>query len=170
MTVDTHNARYTISESDTVEAARFVALKRLFSRPLLPVFVGLLVIFALLAMIDGQRTYMAIALILVLASPIAFFIVVWWLVPWQAKRHYHQAVALAEEISTDWSDKGIGYASTHGNSRFQWSDYHGWAETANLLILFQSESFYNLVPKRALQLAEVEAIKRRLIEAEVSEV
>ena len=168
--VGAHSSRYTISENEAVEAAKFTAMKRLFSRPLLPIFVVLLVIFAILSIANGEKQWMVFALALALASPIALFVVVWWLIPLQAKRHYSQAVALADEISLEWDDGGIGYSSAHGNSRFGWSDYHGWAETGQLLILYQSENFYNIIPKRVFDPSVQEAFKRRLRDAKVNEV
>lgn len=166
-----HNtASYSLKESESVEAAKFTSMKRLFARPLLPIFVTLLVIFAILAIINDQKQWVAYALAMALVSPVALFIVVWWVIPMQARRHFQQAVALADEIIATWDDNGIGYASAHGSSRFSWEDYHGWAETAHLLILYQSENYYNLLPKRAFNSAEFDAIKRRLGEANVSEV
>lgn len=166
---ENQTAPYTLTEEEAVEAARFTATKRLLSRPLLPMIVVLLVIFAILAMIEGKFAFTAAALLAVLLAPLVIAATVLYVIPWQAKRHYKQAVALHEEIACWWGKNGIELSSTRGSSKFAWKDFHRWGDSHSLLLLYQSEMFYSVVPKRVLESGELAAIKRRLEDAGVPE-
>ncbi|MHA6317331.1 YcxB family protein [Altererythrobacter sp. CAU 1778] len=163
-------AVFFIAEDEVVEAARFTSMKRLFSRPLLPLLIGLLVVLAVAAISVGKGQVMLFAIAAALALPIAFAVTLWWVVPWQARRHYRQTAALRDEIALRWDDEGVRMASARGNSRLAWSDFHAFADTASLLILYQSEMLYSMFPKRAFAAGEIEEMKRRARRAGLREI
>lgn len=159
---------FTVTEEDVVEAARHVAARRLRSRPFLPIFVAMLAaVLALVLIADfGQGRWVTLIAFFI-ALPLALIIANRLIVPWQAKRHFRQAAALRGETRVEWDDENLRFEGIHGGSRFAWIDFHGWAETAGLVLLYQSELFYNLVPKRVLTADQLADIRNCLETAKV---
>ena len=70
--------------------------------------------------------------------------------PWQARRHAQQSVALRDEITAEWDDQGMTLSGAHGQARMAWSEFHRWSESPAVILLYQSDMFFNAVPKSAL--------------------
>jgi len=54
------------------------------------------------------------------------------------------------KTQVQYSDEGIHIQDAYGQVRRSWSDYIGFLEDENILLLYRSQLVYRLIPKRAL--------------------
>jgi len=162
---------YRLSEADAVSAGRFAAGRQMLLRPISRVLLILIAaLYALLLLLDWRMATQPLLVALMAAVGVAVLLAVWVLIPWQMKRHFRQAPGLRDEIELSWDDERLSFETTRGNSRLAWSDYHRWGENERLLLLFQSEILYNIVPKAALNADELAAIREALEQAGVRKI
>jgi len=168
---ETHAVTYRLSEADAVSAGRFAAGRQMRLRPIVRVLMILVaVLYAILLLLDWRAATQPLLLALLLAVGAALLLATWVLIPWQMKRHFRQAPGLRDEIGIDWDDEHLGFETSRGHSRLAWSDYHRWGENERLLLLFQSEILYNIVPKAALGQDQLDSIRGALVRAGVRKI
>lgn len=163
-------ATFQLTEAEAVEAVKFVTHRRLFRQHRFGWIIAALVVVTICAIAMQKDVIAGAALFALLVAPIWLGVLLFWLVPRHAKRHYRQSVTMKDQNELTWDDAGLTITCEHGSTIYKWPEWRGWGESHSLLILFQSEALYNILPKRALEPAEIEAIKRRLTDAKVNEV
>ena len=158
---------FTLTEEEAVAAAVLVLNKQLWAkrsfRLLVWAILGLLLILGLL----DPRALMQPFLLALIGAAIVLFLTIRMVVPFHAKRHFRQAAALRDEIAVTWDDEGVSLSGAHGNSRLAWGEFHRWAENDRLVLLFQSQMLYNIVPKRVLTAEQVDDLRSKLQDAHV---
>ena len=151
--METHGPfQYQVGEELVVEAMRRHMLRRLTTGLVGRLFIAVLMLLALLVVLDlvayGRLSGTAIAF--VIAVPAVLAINHLWLVPNLGRRQHRQSAALRLPSSIAWDGEAVHFASERGEARVPFSDLYRWDETADTVLLYQTEMFFNLVPKAAL--------------------
>jgi hypothetical protein len=151
---------FELIEAEAVAASRHVVARRVPIRPNLLVAcalaAGVLGLFVTRGASEGQFLRVLVLLVMSLAVVLALTFNVF--IPWQARNHFRQLAAAKGTTTFSWDEAGAGLAGQKGEARFFWGDFYRWSETDALLILYQSSMLYNIVPKHALQAAQLEDI------------
>lgn len=158
---------FRLTEAEAVDAARLVAVRQLWGRPVIKILLALIALLVvLLGLLDPRSLTNPILLALGGAAAV-LLLTIWLAVPFQARRHFRQAAALRDEIEASWDENAIRFSSAHGNSNLAWREFHRWAENERLFLLYQSQMLYNIVPKRALDEGKMLELRNRLEQAGV---
>ena len=158
--------QFRIEEEHALAAARLI-MKRKLKIPVAPFLIVAVVVAAIgLAMgssgLPGEALPILAWLVLLLAFVLA--VVQFWVLPRQTRRMFRQTSLLREQISMSWEENGFALEGASAKSRMPWKDLYAWAEAESLIILMQNEMLYNLVPKSALDEAQL-ADLRSCVEA-----
>ena len=136
------NCSYRVSESETVKAMQ------LHGRGSKTTLIILCVIGALLALVAVFTEYKPIAIAAVVGGVSGYFINIFGLIPFKAKRHYKQLRALRNEIIMELTDQGINFKSESGESRLKWSDIHKWKSSSEIYLLYITSNMFYMIPSR----------------------
>lgn len=151
-----------------MRAMQSLMLYRLWTGParwlLVAAGVLLVVLFALEFVAYGRLSSVGIGV--VLGLPLVFLIVVYWMAPMMGRRQYRQSALLRAEGTVSWDDEALTFESDRGHARIPFGEFHRWGESADLVMLYQTEMFFNLLPKAPLGGA-AEDLKARLTAAGV---
>ena len=152
---------YRVTEAQAVAAARVAMRKRLFRPPTVWLLVAIVVVAILLLLLDAMDGYLNVAstAALVVALP-AVWLVLLWLVPVQARRQYRQSAALRDESTLSFDSEALTFTGPRGTIRMPFAEFLAVSDTPDLILLHQTEMFYNLVPKAALGDAAEELLSR----------
>jgi hypothetical protein len=63
-----------------------------------------------------------------------------------------------------WDEEGFSSATLSGHSMHRWPSYRRWLENDRLLLLWPHPATYQILPKRALEPAQVEDLRRFLLQ------
>ncbi|AKM10448.1 YcxB family protein [Croceicoccus naphthovorans] len=142
---------YRVTEAEAVAAARKVMRKRLFRPPTVWLIVAIVVVAVLLLILDAMDGYLNVAstAALLVALP-ALWLTLMWLVPRQARRQFRQSAALRDESMLSFDDEALTFVSRRGTVRMPFAEFLEVSVTDDLILLHQTEMFYNLVPRHAL--------------------
>lgn len=100
---------------------------------------------------------------------IVFLLVIrFYLTPRQARRTFAQQ----KELGVPWemlvTETGLEISNEFGHARRPWGDFIKWKEDDDLLLLYESDTVYRVLPKRFFSPAEQLArLKQKLIESHV---
>lgn len=89
----------------------------------------------------------------------------WWIVlhhallPRLSRRYFEQSVVLHAPITVGWSPAGLATRSPHVTSLLPWSAYIGRREDEAVLILLQTDTLYQFIPKRVLDPAQLHGLR-----------
>jgi hypothetical protein len=81
---------------------------------------------------------------------VGYIVVLYLLIPFNAKRQYRQNRSLRHEISMSLSDQGIEFKSESGTSKLQWTDIHKWKYANGVFLLYITSNMFHVVPLTAL--------------------
>ena len=76
------------------------------------------------------------------------------------RKAFDQQKTLQAPYRISWSDQGILIESEYGDARMQWGDFRKLRQDQNLILLYESDRLYRLIPKRCFtqaQLADFQA-------------
>ena len=73
-----------------------------------------------------------------------------WRVPVAARRIYRQQRGLRQEVTLAWTREELAIQTALGQARLPWADYIRWREDRNIVLLFQSDAIFQMLPKRVL--------------------
>lgn len=153
---------YQVNETLVVEAMRRHMLRRLTTGLIGRLFIAVLVMLALLIVLDlvayGRLSGTAIAFVVAVPAMLAINHI--WLVPNLGRRQHRQSAALRLPSHIAWDAEGVLFTSERGEARVPFADLYRWDETPGTVLLYQTEMFFNLVPKAALNGAASDLIAR----------
>lgn len=143
---------YRVDENLVVEAMRRHMIRRMTSGLIGKLIVAVLVLLVLLIVLDlvAYGRLSGIALVFVMAVPAILAINHIWLVPNLGRRQHRQSAALRLPSHIAWDAEGVLFTSERGEARVPFADFYRWDETPGTVLLYQTEMFFNLVPKAAL--------------------
>ena len=149
---------FRFTEADLIQAARLFAGRNL-SRPKVIVSYLCLWFFSLILftyLLTGSTSPSAITSdpgrILGLSILPFALILIWtlWLIPALARRNFRLQRSLHGDFSYGWSTDKLMVSTEYGSFDMPWSHFHGWAENDKMLLLFESDRLYRVIPKRVL--------------------
>jgi hypothetical protein len=70
---------------------------------------------------------------------------------------------LLGDRSVEFSDDGVTVTTADSESQMRWSNWNGWTETQNQLILWQGQNSGFPFPKRVFDSFQIEALKQLLV-------
>ncbi|WP_157668108.1 YcxB family protein [Croceicoccus marinus] len=153
---------YEVTEDMVVEAMRRHMVRRMTHGLVGRLFIAVLALLALLIALDlafyGRLSRASLAFLV--AVPLALAVINLWLVPQLGRRQFRQSAALRAPGSFEWDDGSVRFTSERGEARIRLGELYRWDETANIVLLYQTEMFFNLVPKADLQGEAPELIAR----------
>jgi|WetSurMetagenome_2_1015567.scaffolds.fasta_scaffold113893_2 hypothetical protein len=88
-----------------------------------------------------------------------------WLLPRSVRKQLSHSKGLQDDIVVSWDADRIMFETSRGQSRWSWSDFYRWQESAHGLLLWQSDRIYDYLPKRILTDDQVTGIRANLISA-----
>ncbi len=89
----------------------------------------------------------------------------WWLLPISVRKQLSRSKVLQGDLVVSWDADRIMFESSHGQSRWPWSDFYRWQESSGGLLLWQSDRVYNYLPKRILAADQVSEVCANLTSA-----
>jgi hypothetical protein len=161
---------YRLEEDDVAKAAAAFMRKRLFLPPSRWLLIAIAAISALLILfdlLDGMINLGSIAAIG--AVPLAIWLAIKGIAPRMARRQYRQSAALRDEHSLSFDSDTITFAGTRGTVSFPLVELHAFTDMPDLLMIHQTEGFYNPIPKQALGEDAVKALADALRAAGVTQ-
>lgn len=126
-------------------------MKRLTQPPINWLLWAILVLGALLLVVDSLDGTLELTSIAVLvAVPMAIALVNFWLVPWQMRRQFRQSPALQDEFTLSFDDTAITFVGKRGTTTIPLEEFHAVMDAGEVILLYQTEAFFNAVPKKPL--------------------
>ena len=142
---------YRLTEADMVEAGRSLTGRRLFRPPLrwlMLAIIVLAIVLLALDLLDGRLNLASLAVIL--AAPLAMILTVRVVVPRAMKRQFHQSAAMRDEHTFMFDEESLNFSTSRGSGRVPMHELYAFSETDTLILLHQTEGYFNPVPKTAL--------------------
>lgn len=100
-----------------------------------------------------------IFLVPLIIVPVNYFV----LVPGRARKIFKQQKTLHREIDAAWSEAGYGAQNAPSADPLAavtpWGDYARWRENEDIVLFFHSDAMFQMLPKRALDPAQLEDIR-----------
>jgi hypothetical protein len=66
----------------------------------------------------------------------------------RSRRIFAQQKSLHSEVEASWDNDGLELATPSARSRHHWTDFQKWTEGPNVILLYQSDVLFNMLPKR----------------------
>ena len=86
---------------------------------------------------------------LIIPAGVAYFVAQFFVyVPWKTRRIYHQQKSLKREAHMRFDDTGLSAENEMGQGTTPWADYVKWKENERLFLLYISDPFFHMIPKR----------------------
>ncbi len=123
---------------------------------LLPIFGLLVLIVSLASVVHDPKQFPSLAGAIVVGLFLLFFrrLQVWF--------SFRRDNRLQGQFEATISDSGIDVSSLKASSKYDWSAFIRYAETKNLLLVYQAPQVFNVFPKRAFAAGEVDAFRSLL--------
>jgi hypothetical protein len=71
-----------------------------------------------------------------------------------ARRTLRQQKTLHQPMQLTWSDDGMLMSNNFGEARMQWTDYRKIRHDRHVILLYESDRLYRMIPTRALSAAQ----------------
>jgi hypothetical protein len=85
-----------------------------------------------------------------------------------ARRTLRQQKTLQHPIQLSWSDDGMVMSNNFGEARMAWIDYRKIRQDRHMVLLYESDRLYRMIPKRALSAAQSADLVARIAAADVA--
>lgn len=153
---------YRIEEAQVVRAMQRMMIARLRTGPGRFFAIAFAVLLPLLVVLEtvafGRMSGTALALLI--ALPLALLIVHFWLAPMMGRRQFRQSAALRDTNTIAWDETAITFTGSRGQVRLPFAEFYKWRDAGDVLMLFQTEMYFNLVPKAPLGEAAADLMQR----------
>ncbi|ASR42271.1 hypothetical protein BEN78_01465 [Xanthomonas citri pv. mangiferaeindicae] len=84
------------------------------------------------------------------------------LAPLAVRQRFGREALVREPVVAHWDEAGYRARQGGVESRVAWGSYVAWQESPDLFVLFLTDNNFQLIPKRALDAAQVEDLRMRL--------
>ncbi|WP_295479604.1 YcxB family protein [uncultured Pseudomonas sp.] len=119
--------------------------------------------FAYVLWLMGNKAVLPVA-IFALITPFAVlgfpFLITQMLGGIRARKTFAQQKTLQKPTCLAWDEQGVVMKSDYGHARAPWTDFRKAREDERLILLYESDRLYRLIPKRCLsatQLADIQS-------------
>ncbi|WP_066553824.1 YcxB family protein [Croceicoccus bisphenolivorans] len=152
---------YRVEEAEAVVAGRMAMKARMFRPPAKWLIVAIVVVAVLLLVLDAMDGYLNLAstFALVVVLPL-LWVVLLVMAPIQARRQYRQSAQLRDDHTLSFDEDAITFIGSRGTVRIPMAEYREVLAGKGVILLYQTEMFYNLVPTCALGDAADELLRR----------
>jgi hypothetical protein len=165
-----NTVQITYTAEDYVAASRLHARASYLSkRALRPLLILWLIYSALALVIIHDWSVRTIALsvggaaLVTIGVALGIVILNAFILPRRSRRLFAQQRALHAEFTIAWDADSFSLEATTGSGRHGWGDFIRAAENREIILLFQSDMLFNMLPKRALSDAQIADIRAALI-------
>lgn len=161
---------YRLSPDEAVIAARYCLRKRLSRRPIIWLIYAIAVLLAMLVVLDlmdGAIERTTVGLIVAVVMLVVLMAFMFYAVSSSTRRQHGQSAALRDDNHLYVSGDSLRFENARGTTTMPYGEYHAFAETDGLFVLFQTEAFFNLVPHHALADAAIAMMREGLVSAGV---
>lgn len=143
---------FTVREEQVVKAMQRLMLTRMWTGPARWMLILIAVLLALLIVLDfvTKGGLSGSALAFIVAVPVALAIVYFVLAPMMGRRQYRQSAALRAENTIAWDEEAVIFSGERGHARLPFAEFHRFAISGGMLMLYQTEMYFNLVPLDAM--------------------
>ncbi|MCF6226058.1 MAG: YcxB family protein [Xanthomonadales bacterium] len=135
---------YKLSKTETVQAMQLHG-RGARSTLIILCFIGITLVLAAVF-----TEYKIIAIGTVVGGVSGYFLVLFCLIPFNAKKQYKQNRALRNETTMKITEQGVNFKSESGESKLKWSDIHKWKSSGGIYLLYITSNIFHMVPSRAL--------------------
>ncbi len=139
------NCNYKLSEAETVKAMQ------LHGRGAKSTLIILCVMGIILVLTAVFTEYKVIAISSLVGGVLGYFLVLFGLIPFNAKKQYKQNRALRNKITMEMTDQGVNFKSESGESKLKWNDIHKWKFSSGVYLLYITSNMFHMIPSRVLQ-------------------
>jgi hypothetical protein len=70
------------------------------------------------------------------------------IIPYRSRRIYRQQKSLHQEHQFEWDDQFVYFHSNDIAGKVRWADFTKVKENRNMLLLYYSDTLFNMIPKR----------------------
>lgn len=145
------SVKFVLSADDAVRAAKLAAARAL-PVPMHYALIGgtLVAVFAYVVLQDRNSFAVNYMIPLLVALMVLAGILQYFIVPYKARQHFHQADLLRDEVTAEWDDRSFKLSGRRGATELDWTDFYRWSEDDAVFLLHHSEQMYHAIPKRVL--------------------
>lgn len=79
--------------------------------------------------------------------------------PWKARRMFGQQKSLHETYELEWDEQGLSVHGRLAQSTTPWDAYLKKKENERIVLLYQSDLLFQMLPKRAFTAAQLQALR-----------
>lgn len=143
---------YRVEEGDLAAAGRHYFLRRVFQRPMVYLFSAVIVLAAVLFVLDlYEDGALKVSTVMLIGLGIPMI----WLIPYVIapiimRRQYRQSAALRDENQLEFDAEAVKFTNQRGHARIPFEELFAWSETDRMILLHQTEAFFNPIPKDAM--------------------
>lgn len=136
--------QYTISEADYVNSIKLAAVAS--RKQLVWLSVGA---FGLLFLgILGTDSLKPMGYCGLIFGFLGYFITLYIVSPWQAKRHYRKYKSIQKPVSIELVDGGFTITSDSGQGNAKWENLLKWRENNKYVLVYLAPKIFYMIPKR----------------------
>lgn len=143
---------YRVEEGDLAAAGRHYYQRRVFQRPMRYLLFAVLVLAVVLVFLDlFEDGALKLSTLIVVGLGIPLI----WLIPYLIaprvmRRQFRQSAALRDEHEMIFDGESITFTNQRGHARIPFHELYAWSQTDRMILLHQTEAFFNPVPKQAM--------------------
>ncbi len=150
---------YHITQDDFVAAQRAHQRRNLSGRVQFAIgmsLFGLFILMAVFSVIFTPRVWLNYTLPLVIAA--AYLYIYFF----AHRIAYRRNAEMFSDIAVNVGSEGVHIMTPNSESTVPWSRYRFWIESSNVFLLYVGERTFNIIPKRVLEPAQQEELRRLL--------
>lgn len=162
--------RFHLTADDYVEATRLYAARTSRHGPWIVVGVIWLIYAGLAFLIIDEWDWRSGAASAALGAAVAALVLMLlyrFTIPRRSRRIFAQQKSLHDEIEAKWDEAALDLATSSARSRHRWADFLKWTEGQNVILLYQSDAVFNMLPKRAFSPEALTEIRENLMREKV---
>lgn len=139
---------YRISEQDYLRSSRLGGRLRTRHRNLLLAGLFVLVAMALYSLKIGDKAMGSTLIACVFGGLLAALVIRLVVRPILVRRQYRRYALMQQGQKVGFAPEGLHFQSAVGQAVVNWSNFHGWRENDEFLVLFIAPRVFYVLPKR----------------------
>lgn len=155
---------FTLTPEDYIAAQHLHARRQMLRPPMLALFAifAAVFFFGVFAPTGDpflNRLMVIVALVVFAMIPFNYF----FLLPRRTRKIFAQQKTLSERVEASWSPEDYSASNATNSGTIRWADYHKWDSDEKIVLLYQSDILFQMIPRTALtdaQLSDIRALAR----------
>lgn len=143
---------YAIEEGQLIRAMQHHMTRRLTSGVMrwLLIVAGVLMVLAVALMSLTGTKPDAVLVGGILGTVVGLVAVSLWFAPYLVRCQFAQSAALRASYTLSWDETALRFESERGHAVMPFSEFHAWCEVGDVLMLYQTQMMFHIVPLGAL--------------------